>query len=87
MIEFWEWLTEDHLYEYIGAYMFLALALALFTGLPVAFALQLHVDVRQQLPEEALVALRDLEASPLLLLLRQLLLLPPQLRREGVGNL
>ena len=35
----WEWFIEDHLYEYIGAYMFLALALALFTGLPVAFAL------------------------------------------------
>ncbi|MEM7506308.1 MAG: TRAP transporter large permease subunit [Pseudomonadota bacterium] len=39
MLEFWEWLIDDHLYEYIGAYMFLALALALFTGLPVAFAL------------------------------------------------
>ncbi len=39
MIEFWEWLIDDHLYEYIGAYMFLALALTLFTGLPVAFAL------------------------------------------------
>ncbi len=39
MVEFWEWLIHDHLYEYIGAYMFLALALTLFTGLPVAFAL------------------------------------------------
>ena len=39
MIEFWDWLIDDHLYEYIGAYMFLALALTLFTGLPVAFAL------------------------------------------------
>jgi len=29
----------DHFYEFIGAYMFLALALMLFTGLPVAFAL------------------------------------------------
>jgi len=29
----------DHLYVYIGAYMFLALALMLFTGLPVAIAL------------------------------------------------
>jgi len=29
----------DHLYDYIGAYMFLALALTLFTGLPVAIAL------------------------------------------------
>ena len=29
----------DHLYDYIGAYMFLALALILFTGFPVAFAL------------------------------------------------
>ena len=29
----------DHLYEFIGAYMFLALALMLFTGMPVAFAL------------------------------------------------
>lgn len=37
--ETWEWFVEDHLYDYIGAYMFLALALALFTGLPVAFAL------------------------------------------------
>ncbi len=39
LAETWEWLIDDHLYEYIGAYMFLALALALFTGLPVAFAL------------------------------------------------
>ncbi len=39
MAEFWEWLVDDHLYEYIGAYMFLALALTLFTGLPVAIAL------------------------------------------------
>ncbi len=39
MYAFWEWLIDDHLYEYIGAYMFLALALTLFTGLPVAFAL------------------------------------------------
>ena len=38
-MEFWEWLIEDHLYEYIGAYMFLALALMLFTGLPVCYAL------------------------------------------------
>jgi TRAP-type mannitol/chloroaromatic compound transport system permease large subunit len=37
--EFWIWFVEDHLYEYIGAYMFLSLALALFTGLPVAIAL------------------------------------------------
>ncbi len=29
----------DHLYEYLGAYMFVTLALMLFTGLPVAFAL------------------------------------------------
>ncbi|MFK7965053.1 MAG: TRAP transporter large permease subunit [Burkholderiaceae bacterium] len=29
----------DHMYEYVGAYMFLCLALMLFTGLPVAFAL------------------------------------------------
>ena len=29
----------DHLYVYIGAYMFLVLALMLFTGFPVAFAL------------------------------------------------
>ncbi len=34
----WETIV-DHLYVYIGAYMFLALALILFTGLPVAFAL------------------------------------------------
>ncbi len=33
-----EWLF-DHLYEYIGGYMFLALALALFTGLPVGIAI------------------------------------------------
>ena len=39
MMEFWEWLIDDHLYEYIGAYMFLALACCLFTGIPVAFAL------------------------------------------------
>lgn len=32
-------LLYDHFYEFIGAYMFLALALMLFTGLPVAFAL------------------------------------------------
>ena len=32
-------LIYDHLYVYIGAYMFLALALLLFTGIPVAFAL------------------------------------------------
>ena len=38
-MEFFEWLIDDHLYDYIGGYMFLALALALFTGLPVAFAL------------------------------------------------
>ena len=34
----WE-LVYDHLYDYIGAYMFLVLALMLFTGLPVAIAL------------------------------------------------
>jgi TRAP-type mannitol/chloroaromatic compound transport system permease large subunit len=34
----WE-IIYDHLYDYIGAYMFLALALMLFTGMPVAFAL------------------------------------------------
>jgi TRAP-type mannitol/chloroaromatic compound transport system permease large subunit len=34
----WE-LIYDHMYEFIGAYMFLALALMLFTGMPVAFAL------------------------------------------------
>jgi len=39
MAEFMEWFLNDHLYEYIGAYMFLALALTLFTGLPVAIAL------------------------------------------------
>jgi len=39
MVEFWTWFIDDHLYEYIGAYMFIALALTLFTGLPVAFAL------------------------------------------------
>ncbi|MBY8974973.1 TRAP transporter large permease subunit [Rhodobacteraceae bacterium NNCM2] len=39
MLEYWEWFIDDHLYEYIGAYMFVALALGLFTGLPVAFAL------------------------------------------------
>jgi TRAP-type mannitol/chloroaromatic compound transport system permease large subunit len=38
-MEFWTWFIDDHLYEYIGAYMFLTLALALFTGLPVAIAL------------------------------------------------
>ena len=38
-MEFWEWFIDDHLYDYIGAYMFLALALTLFTGLPVAYAL------------------------------------------------
>ena len=38
-MEFWTWFIDDHLYEYIGAYMFLSLALALFTGLPVAIAL------------------------------------------------
>ncbi len=38
-MEFIEWFLDDHLFEYIGAYMFLALACALFTGLPVAFAL------------------------------------------------
>ena len=37
--EWWDWFLWDHLYEYIGAYMFLALALTLFTGLPVAYAL------------------------------------------------
>ena len=39
LAEFWHWFVDDHLYEYIGAYMFLALALCLFTGLPVAYAL------------------------------------------------
>ncbi len=34
----WEVLY-DHFYDYLGAYMFLALALTLFTGLPVAFAI------------------------------------------------
>jgi TRAP-type mannitol/chloroaromatic compound transport system permease large subunit len=34
----WE-VVYDHLYEFIGAYMFLVLALMLFTGLPVAIAL------------------------------------------------
>ena len=29
----------DHMYEFVGAYMFVALALTLFTGFPVAFAL------------------------------------------------
>ncbi|MEM8755290.1 MAG: TRAP transporter large permease subunit, partial [Pseudomonadota bacterium] len=38
LIELWEPIY-DHLYEYMGAYMFLALALMLFTGMPVAFAL------------------------------------------------
>lgn len=38
MLELWEAIY-DHLYVYIGAYMFLALALMLFTGMPVAFAL------------------------------------------------
>jgi len=33
-----EWLY-DHLYEYVGGYMFLALALTLFTGLPVGIAI------------------------------------------------
>ena len=33
-----EWMF-DHLYEYVGAYMFLALALTLFTGLPVGIAI------------------------------------------------
>ena len=37
MLELWE-VIYDHLYVYIGAYMFLALALMLFTGMPVAFA-------------------------------------------------
>lgn len=32
-------LIYDHLYVYIGAYMFLALALMIFSGLPVAIAL------------------------------------------------
>ncbi|MFK7941563.1 MAG: TRAP transporter large permease subunit [Paracoccaceae bacterium] len=39
LVEWWDWFLWDHLYEYIGAYMFLALALTLFTGLPVAYAL------------------------------------------------
>ena len=34
----WE-IVYDHLYDYIGAYMFLVLALMLFSGLPVAIAL------------------------------------------------
>ena len=38
MFELWE-IIYDHLYVYIGAYMFLVLALMLFTGMPVAFAL------------------------------------------------
>ncbi|MEX2518430.1 MAG: TRAP transporter large permease subunit [Paracoccaceae bacterium] len=38
MTELWG-VVYDHLYVYIGAYMFLALAMALFTGIPVAFAL------------------------------------------------
>ncbi|MEM7545880.1 MAG: TRAP transporter large permease subunit, partial [Pseudomonadota bacterium] len=38
LLELWEPIY-DHLYEFIGAYMFLALALMLFTGMPVAFAL------------------------------------------------
>jgi tripartite ATP-independent transporter DctM subunit len=38
LAELWEPIY-DHLYVYIGAYMFLALALMLFTGMPVAFAL------------------------------------------------
>jgi len=38
MMELWE-IIYDHLYVYIGAYMFVALALTLFTGMPVAFAL------------------------------------------------
>ncbi|MEL6873227.1 MAG: TRAP transporter large permease subunit, partial [Pseudomonadota bacterium] len=33
-----EWLY-DHLYEYVGGYMFLALAMTLFTGLPVGIAI------------------------------------------------
>ena len=37
-MEIWEAIY-DHLYVYIGAYMFLVLALMLFTGLPVAIAL------------------------------------------------
>ena len=39
LTEFWHWFIDDHLYEYIGAYMFLALALMLFSGLPVCYAL------------------------------------------------
>ncbi|MEM7188623.1 MAG: TRAP transporter large permease subunit [Pseudomonadota bacterium] len=39
LLEFWHWFVDDHLYEYIGAYMFLALACMLFSGLPVAYAL------------------------------------------------
>ena len=38
LMELWEPIY-DHLYDYIGAYMFLALALMLFTGMPVAIAL------------------------------------------------
>lgn len=38
MLELWQ-VVYDHLYVYIGAYMFVALALMLFTGMPVGFAL------------------------------------------------
>ena len=38
MIESWQ-LVADHLYEFMGAYMFLALVAMMFTGIPVAFAL------------------------------------------------
>ena len=37
-LEFWDSLY-DHLYDYMAAWMFLALALLLFTGMPVAIAL------------------------------------------------
>ncbi len=38
MLEIWS-VVYDHLYVYIGAWMFLVLALTLFTGIPVPFAL------------------------------------------------
>ena len=34
----WEAIN-DHLFDYLGAYMFLALALTIFTGIPVAVAI------------------------------------------------
>lgn len=38
MFEFWS-PAYDHIYDYLGAYMFLALMLLMFSGLPVAFVL------------------------------------------------